>query len=173
MLVRMKVCATTALLGCLGLAAGTARPSEASALVAIVRCQSAVSPAPVAPDQDYRRVLSVLAVPPAYVPGRGVPVREPGLEGRWYWHKAPMFVHSGTYTATVTVPRAWRAQAAIIWGGAGYTALRFSGCGSRSTQWSVYTGGFYTRHTSACVPLVVRRGTRSVTVRFGTGRRCP
>jgi hypothetical protein len=155
------------------LAGGTARGSDGAAPVALVSCKSFVVPAPRAPDTRYRTMLGILAVPPKYLPGRGVPVQEPGLRGTWYWRKAPIFVHSGKFTVTISVPEAWRTRAAITWGGAGYVSLRFSGCGTGSTNWSLYTGGFYTRHTSACVPLVVRRGTRSVTVRFGIGRRCP
>jgi hypothetical protein len=46
------------------------------------------------------------------------------------------------------------------------------GAGPRP-RWNAYAGGFYLRTRSVCVPLVVRVGGRSRTVRFGVGRPCP
>lgn len=117
----------------------------------------------------YRLVLNTFSVPPAYL--RQVVQ----VGGRWpYWRKAGLVIRAGVSAVTVTVPRAWRSRAAIIWGNAGNPAssLRFASCAGRSREGRAYAGGLYLRARSGCVPLVFRVGARAATVRFGAGRRC-
>jgi hypothetical protein len=54
----------------------------------------------------------------------------------------------------------------------GFSSVRFTGCGSNPRSGNAYAGGFYLASPSACVPLLVRVGTRSRTVRFGIGQTC-
>jgi hypothetical protein len=117
----------------------------------------------------YRLVLGTFSVPPAYL--RQVV----HVGGSWpYWRKAGLVIRAGAPAVTVTVPRAWRSRAAIIWGNAGKAAssLRFASCAGRASEGRAYAGGLYLRARSGCVPLVFRVGARSATVRFGVGRRC-
>jgi len=119
----------------------------------------------------YRPVLAALSVPPAYLP-QVVETRQ----RRWsHWSKSGMVVRAGVGPVTVSVPAAWRDRLAIVWGNAGgpYTTVVFPRCGGPTTVGHAYAGGFYLRAPSACVPLLVRIGTRSQLVRFGLARRCP
>ncbi|MET0562297.1 MAG: hypothetical protein ABW114_02505, partial [Gaiellaceae bacterium] len=114
-------------------------------------------------------VLNTFSVPPAYL--RQVV----HVGGSWpYWRKTRLVIRGGAPAVTVTVPRAWRSRAAIIWGNAGTPAssLRFASCAGRAREGRAYAGGFYLRSRSCCVPLVFRVGARAATVRFGVGRRC-
>jgi len=117
----------------------------------------------------YRVVLGAFSVPPAYLR------QLVHVGGTWpYWRKAGFVVRAGAPAVTVTVPRASRSRAAIIWGNAGSPAssLRFASCAGRASKGHAYAGGFLLRARSACVPLVFRTGARTATVRFGIGRRC-
>ena len=122
-------------------------------------------------DYRYRSVLRVVSVPPEYI-SQGVHLRD----GTWpYWTKAGLVVRTGRGPVTVSVPPAWRKRAAITWGGNTgiVSSLRIARCGSNPSRGNAYAGGFYLRSPSACLPLVFRAGSRSTTVRFGLGRRCP
>jgi hypothetical protein len=117
----------------------------------------------------YRLVLNTFSVPPAYL-GQVVHVN-----GSWpYWRKTGLVIRAGAPPVTVTVARAWRGRAAIIWGNAGQPAssLRFASCAGRATEGRAYAGGFYLGARSGCLPLVFRVGARAATVRFGVGRPC-
>jgi hypothetical protein len=117
----------------------------------------------------YRLVLGAFSVPPAYL--RQVV----HVGGTWpYWRKAGLVIRADAPAVTVTVPRAWRSRAAIIWGNAASPvgSLRFASCAGRASQGRAYAGGFYLRARSGCVPLVFRVGARSATVRLGVARRC-
>jgi hypothetical protein len=151
-------------------ASGVAWGASASGPVRTVPCSEVIDHPtfPYRPD-GYRLVLGAFSVPPAYL--RQVT----RVGGNWpYWRKAGLVIRAGAPAATVTVPRAWRSRAAIIWGNAGRPAssLRFARCSGRAREGRAYAGGFYLRARSACVPLVFRVGVRSATVRFGIGRRC-
>jgi hypothetical protein len=120
----------------------------------------------------YRLVLGAVSVPPAYLP-QTVPTNATPWT---YWRKAGLVVRDGAGPVTITVPRAWRTRAAIQWGyggrGGPFSSLRIGPCGSDASSGSTYAGGFLLSSRSACVPLVVRLGARTATVRFGVGRRC-
>jgi hypothetical protein len=98
-------------------------------------------------------------------------------EDRWSsWSKAGLVVRASGEPLTIEVPAAWRARAAIIWdnGGSGpFSSVRIAGCPSSAREGNAYAGGFYLHGRSACVPLIFRVVSRSETVRFGVGRRCP
>lgn len=117
---------------------------------------------------DYRVLFARVAVPPRYLP------QVVSVSGDWpYWRKAGLLVRAGAKGVSVSVPPAWRDRVAIEWGDSGTVpAFRIAPCTRPPNRWNVYTGGFYLR-SPACVPLVVRVGARSTTVRFGLGTRCP
>jgi hypothetical protein len=124
------------------------------------------------PEHRYRLVLGVVSVPPAYL-AQIVPT------GEWpwrYWRKQGLVVRASGESVTISVPAAWRSRAAIAWGYGGkgepFSSVRIAGCGSDKTSGRAYSGGFYLRSRSACVPLIFRVGPRSATVRFGLGQRC-
>ena len=86
-----------------------------------------------------------------------------------------LFIRPRT-SITISVPHAWRTGAAISWGGSGaVSVVRFEGCSIPPNlspkRWNGYVGYFYVREPT-CVPLHVRVGRRSTTVRFGIGRTC-
>ena len=123
------------------------------------------------PRYRYRSALRVVSVPPEFI-SQVVHLRD----GTWpYWTKAGLVVRAGRGPVTVSVPPAWRRRAAITWGGNTGIAssLRIARCGSDPNRGNAYAGGFYLRSRSACLPLVFRAGSRSTTLRFGLGRRCP
>ena len=111
-------------------------------------------------------------MPPAYM-AQIVPTGERPWR---YWRKQGLVVRASGESVTISVPAAWRSRVAIAWGYGGrgepFSSLRIAGCGSDKTSGRAYSGGFYLRSRSACVPLLFRVGTRSVTVRFGLGQRC-
>jgi len=123
---------------------------------------------PPKPSDGERVLFDSVAVPPRYR------AQVWSVSGDWpYWRKAGLLVRAGTKRVSVTVPEAWRNRLAITWGDSGtVAALRIEPCNRPPNKWNVYTGGFYLR-APACVPLIVRVGARSTTVRFGLGTRCP
>ena len=124
------------------------------------------------PEHRYRLVLGVVAVPPAYM-AQVVPTGERPWS---YWRKQGLVVRASGEAVTISVPAAWRRRAAIAWGYGGngepFSSLRIAGCGSDKTVGRAYSGGFYLRSRSACVPLTFRVGRRTALVRFGVGQRC-
>jgi hypothetical protein len=168
---RVGLVAGVALLG-----AGTVwvtAPALSSSAPPAVPCADVIGHASGPLQSGYRRVLGVISVPPGYTAQGAERVDD---AGRWrYWRKAGMVVQGGTFTVTVTVPKAWRTRVAITWGNNDLppvSALRFTGCGAGARTWNAYAGGFLLRSARACVPLVFRVGSSSATVRFGIGRRC-
>ena len=123
------------------------------------------------PQYRYRLVLGAAAVPPAYQ-AQVVPTGETPLA---YWRKAGLVVRAGGPAVSISVPPAWRARAAIAWGYGNkgvFDTLRIAGCPGPPGRGLAFSGGFYLRLPSACLPLVFHVGRRSETVRFGIGRRC-
>src|ERR1035437_1570555 len=103
------------------------------------------------PQDRYRQVLGVVAVPPAYM-RQVVPTRQKPWA---YSHKQGLVVRATGQAVTVTVPRIWRKRAAITWGNSGgpVSSLRIEGCGASADVGHAYAGGFLLRSPSACVPL--------------------
>jgi hypothetical protein len=120
------------------------------------------------PENRYRQVLGVVAVPPAYMQQ----VVSSGQKLWPYWHKQGLVIRASGESVTVTVPKLWRKRAAITWGNSGrpVSSLRIKGCGTSRAIGHAYAGGFLLRSPSACVPLVFAVGTLSVMVRFGSAR---
>ena len=120
----------------------------------------------------YRLVLGVVSAPPAHMSQ----VVRTGERPWPYWHKEGIVVRNSGESVVISVPRLWRSRAAIAWGYGGngepFSSLILAGCGSDRTRGRAYSGGFYLRSRSACVPFTFRVGTRSATVRFGIGRHC-
>ncbi len=144
----------------------------------IVPCNEAIDTTPFpyvgnrSPEQRYRLVLGVVAVPPAFM----ADVVATGTRPWAYWRKQGLVVRASGESVTIAVPPARRARAAIAWGYAGngepFTGVRIAGCGSDASVGRAYSGGFYLRTRSACLPLTFRVGNRRATVRFGLGQRC-
>ena len=122
------------------------------------------------PENRYRQVLGVVAVPPAFM-RQVVPIRQMPWA---YWRKQGLVVSASGKAVTVTVPKTWRRQAAITWGNGirPVSSLRIEGCHTSAGVGYAYAGGFLLRSPSACVPLIFSVGSRSATVRFGVGQRC-
>jgi hypothetical protein len=160
----------------LAAAAGCTASSEGTTAV-----QAAAPPMRVGCDQiigraarpfadGYRRVLGVVAAPPAYIPQV---VRS--ADARWpFWEKAGMVVRAGAQPVDVSVPANWRGRAAITWGNGrpSVSAIRFTPCPSPSGVWNAYAGGFLLGTRGACVPLVFQVGRERQVVRFGIRVRC-
>jgi hypothetical protein len=155
------------------LATGAGTLQAAPPRITSITCDSAAEfTKPVQPSDGERVLFGYVGVPPRYLPQFGRDV-----SGRWrYGNKTGLLVHTGTKSVTIIVPQAWRRRVAINWGDsgiAGVQALRIPSCRYALSNgvWNVFTGGFWF-NVRACVPLVVRVGTRSTTVRFGLGKRC-
>ena len=128
-----------------------------------------------APSPGGKIVLGVISIGDAYWPAVRV------HQGMWrYWDKDGLAIWAGHQAVTITVPKAWRNQAAITWGAnVGIVStlrlpgtLLTPGCPAGPGRWDGYPGGFYLRSRSACVPLVFTVGRRTALVRVGVGRRC-
>jgi hypothetical protein len=148
----------------LALAVALAAPSRT------VPCHEAILGVRSGTAGGYRVVLGVVSVPPAY----GRQVVASGRRNWPYWRKAGLVVRSGSPPVLVSVPPAWRNRVAITWGNRPgvFSAIRIASCPATPNLWNAYAGGFHLRSRSACVPLLVRVGARSTTVRFGLGRQC-
>lgn len=154
----------------LGGLTGVAAWSAPSALPPTVECDRIILRVGSGHAGGYRVVLGVVSVPQVYLP-QVVPLRS----RPWtHWRKAGLVIRGGAPPVTVSVPRAWRNRAAITWGNSGtVSTLRIASCPPwESKVWNAYAGGFLLRSRSACVPLVLRVGNRSATVRFGLAQAC-
>jgi hypothetical protein len=124
------------------------------------------------PRDRYRDVLGVVSVPPAFL-AQVVPT---GKTPWAYWRKAGLVVRAGGGPpVSISVAARWRNRAGIAWGygtGGVFRSLRITRCPGPVARGYAYSGGFYLASPSACVPLVVRVGRRTQTVRFGIGRPC-
>jgi hypothetical protein len=118
----------------------------------------------------YRRVLGVIAAPPAHIP-QVVRTDDP----TWpFWEKSGMVIRAGSTPIDVRVPAKWRNRAAVTWGNGRppASAIRFTPCSDPSGRWNAYAGGFLMKTRGACIPLVFEvAGARQV-VRFGIGVQC-
>jgi hypothetical protein len=133
-------------------------------------CASIIVPGGQFEWRPQRVVLGVVSVPPAYIP------QTVNVGGRWpFWSKSGLVVRANQRPVLVSVPRAWRTRVAISWGDARVAgALVFPSCPPSSSlgDWNPYAGGFHLRSRAACVPLTIRVGDQSATVRFGIVTRC-
>lgn len=176
-LVRMKPVGVLLLAVCM-YATGSLPSADALTLNRTVPCSESISQSRFPhlvndPRFRYRLALDVLLVPPAYMKHVA-----PSRDELWpYWRKQGLVVRAGARTITITVPRAWQSQAAIAWGYGGkgepFQTLRIAGCPGDPNLGNAYSGGFFLRSRSACVPLTFSVAGRSATVRFGIGMKCP
>lgn len=154
----------------LGCASHTTSGRPAAANPLVVPCSNIIDSVRASGAGGYREVLGTVSVPPAFLQKPAA-----SADPSWpYFSKSGLVVHAGLAPVTVTVPSTWRARVAISWGNglAVVSKLRITGCPPSPKPWNAYAGGFYTRSSSACVPLTFQIGARSQTVRFGLGRRC-
>jgi hypothetical protein len=123
-------------------------------------------------EDGYRIVLGRVGIPDEeHTSGRAA--RHRGAQ--WpYFRRVGLVVRGGTSPVTITVPEGWRDRVAISWGNTpAVSSLQIASCEtSVSKPWNAYTGGFHLRSRAACVPLDIRVGGRSTSVRFGVGRAC-
>jgi hypothetical protein len=158
------------LVGGTALAERTATAPEGVAANRVITCDLvSQGMGNVRPSGGDRVVLGRIAVPGRYLPGL--------FEQEWplrYWRKAGILVRPGKTPVDIIVPPAWRSRLVIQWGepAGPASSLRITGCPGREVPWLPYGGGFNVAAPS-CVPLIVRSGGRSQTLRFGIGRRCP
>ncbi|HEY1917935.1 MAG TPA: hypothetical protein VGH27_20375 [Streptosporangiaceae bacterium] len=131
-------------------------------------CAAIGSTVPAALGPGYRTVLGDVVVPPAYL------YMLPNGDGAWsYWQEATFLVRGASPAVTVSVPPAYQGKAAVDLetNGIGST-FHVTSCPDPS-DWVIETGGFYLKEPAACIPLRVQSGTKSTTVWFGLGERCP
>jgi hypothetical protein len=154
-----------------GVAVGASLAASSTVPVSVdVPCDLAAMGVPdIRPTNADRIVLGGrLVVPPKYLAqlsDEEFPMR--------HFAKSGILVKPGRGRVEIVVPPAWRKRVAIEWGGPSRAAsgIRISGCKAQGRAWIMYPGGFHVS-APACVPLTVRAGGRSQTVRFGVGRRC-
>jgi len=123
-------------------------------------------------EDGYRIVLGRVGIPDKEHTSRRAS-RSP--DKIWpYFRPAGLVVRGGTSPVTITVPEGWRDRVAISWGNTpAVSSLQIASCdGSVSKPWNAYAGGFHLRSRADCVPLDIRVGGRSTTVRLGVGRAC-
>lgn len=111
------------------------------------------------------------------VPGRDelAAVAERTRDRSWpYYRSAGLAIQARSVSVSLEVPEGWRDRVAISWGGSPVSSsVRFAACPAAGGRpWNSYSGGFHLRFRGDCVPLHVRVGGRSTTVRLGIGRAC-
>lgn len=123
-------------------------------------------------EDGYRVVLGTVGIPDEeHTSGRAA--RNRGAQ--WpHFRRVGLVVRGGTSPVTITVPQGWRDRVAISWGNTPpVSSLQIATCGvSVSKPWNAYAGGFHLGSRADCVPLDIRVGGRSTSVRFGVGRAC-
>jgi hypothetical protein len=145
--------------------AGSAPPSIAGCEQIAVHLRSGS-------EDGYRIVLGRVGIPDAEQTSRQA-ARNGGTS--WpYFRRVGLIVRGGTSPVTITVPEGWRDRVAVSWGDTPpVSSLQIASCGtSVSKPWNAYAGGFHLRSRADCVPLDIRVGGRSTSVRFGVGRAC-
>ena len=123
-------------------------------------------------EDGYRVVLGRIGVPDEQYTSRRTS-RSSGAS--WpYFRRVGLIVRGGTSPVTITVPDGWRDRVAISWGNTpAVSSVQIASCGvSVSKPWNAYAGGFHLRSRADCVPLDIRVGGMSTSVRFGVGRAC-
>lgn len=120
-------------------------------------------------------VLGVVALPvsPTY-PALGTSSTGATAGPSQLFAKTGLVVKPGA-TFEVVVPPAWSQRVRIGWGGEPSIPsdrVLVSNCANPSgTGWLAYPGGYWVDHP-ACVPLIVKAGTRQQEVHVGLGAAC-
>ena len=123
-------------------------------------------------EDGFRILLGSVSAPGSrHVAAEAIRTQEQGWS---YFRNAGVAVRAGTVAVRVEVPEGWRDRVALSWGGSpAATSVRFAPCPAAPGRlWNAYAGGFYLRSRADCVPLHVRVGGTSTTVRVGVGRAC-
>jgi hypothetical protein len=156
----------------LGVGTAAARDGTPRATAVTVACDRIVLRERTGAEDGFRIVLGAVSMPGATHLAREVELSR----GRvWpYYRNAGIAVRAGSSAVAVSVPVGWRDRVALSWGDSpAVSALRFAPCaGSAAGLWNVYSGGIHLRLRGDCVPLHVRVGGMSTTVRVGVGRAC-
>lgn len=151
--------------------------------IAALCAAAAAAAAPTAPERAVTcaeavdvRVEGTRILLGAVVLSPGPELERPTLRGdtRWPWYRpARIAVRDRQPDVSVSVPLGWRDRVAVSWGAdEPVVAVRFGRCASPGRGWTVYQGGLHLRKRADCVPVVVRAGGTSTTVRLGVGRAC-
>jgi len=123
-------------------------------------------------EDGYRLLLGAISIPSArHVAADPVRTRKRDWP---YFRNAGLTVRAGSMGVTVEVPEGWRDRVALSWGrSAASSTVRFESCAaSPGRSWNAFAGGFHLRSQADCVPLHLRVGGMSTTVRVGVGRAC-
>ena len=94
-----------------------------------------------------------------------------------YYAKAGLEVHARRPAFDVLVPPAWRSRIALGWGEDHQptfaSVIHVPTCAAvLGSGWISWAGGYFLRKP-ACVPVIVRSGSRSIEIRLAIGRACP
>jgi hypothetical protein len=168
---RLRVLALIVFLALAAVIVGAARPAS-SAPAPTAACEQIALRVRSGTEGGLRVLLGKISVPNEHQTSQAAS-RTHGKP--WpYFRKAWLIVRGGTSPVTVTVPEGWRHRVAISWGNTpAVSSLQVASCGaSGSKPWNAYAGGFYLRSRADCVPLDVRVGGRSTSIRIGVGRAC-
>ena len=164
----LRIAAVAATLALVGAAVVEAAPrSEAT-----VGCDRIVLRESTGAEDGYRTLLGAVSIPSAAHVAAGT-ARAQGRD--WpFFRNAGIAVRAGTVAVTVEVPEGWRDRVALSWGGGPpSSSVRFEPCAASPGRiWNAFAGGFHLRSRADCVPLTVRVGGTSTTVRVGVGRAC-
>jgi len=126
---------------------------------------------PVAPLQV---VLGVVALPvsPRY-PALQTSLSGDGNAALRLFAKTGLIIRPGTEFELI-VPARFTSRVSIGWGDPGTPShlVVVDNCLNSGGGWLAYAGGYWIDHP-ACVPIIVRAGSRQQQVRIGVGRACP
>ncbi len=151
--------------------AGAALPA-APAVPATASCDQSSLRVGSGTGNGYRVLLGNVSLPEEQHTSRAT-IRRNGKS--WpYFRKVGLLVRGGASPVTVSVPEGWRNRVAISSGktpAAG--SLQIATCpASVSKPWNAHAVGFHLRSSADCVPLDIRVGGLSTSVRLGVGRAC-
>jgi hypothetical protein len=148
-----------------GRPSGTSPSRSAAPPAGSVDCAHSIDHADT-PPVDYEVVLDAVALPTR----RRFDARPSG-DGIWRFAKQGLLVRSDA-AVDLTVAPAAAGRAWIGWGSPAEPASRVHvpACGGPYT-WIVFVGGFWITQPT-CVPVVVRAGGRSATIRFAVDTYC-
>jgi hypothetical protein len=123
-------------------------------------------------EDGYRVVLGNVSIPDEQSTSRAT-TRRNGKS--WpYFREVGLLVRGGASPVTVSVPEGWRKRIAISSGNTPATSsLQIASCrASDSNPWNAHAVGFHLSSRADCVPLDIRVGGLSTSVRLGVGRAC-
>lgn len=160
------------LLGASGASAAALAVPRTEAPEPTVPCDEIVLRSRTGVEEGARVLLGAVSVPADRDVERAT---RPTRTRTWtYFRHAGIAVRGGAIGVAVAVPEGWRDRVALSWGARPPSStLRFARCGADPGQtWNAYSGGFYLRSRADCIPLLVRVGGTSTTIRLGLGRAC-